>query len=362
MRALAMAGGKTPWGGKGKPKADPGDPAQDQTEPTQAQPEPDAPETEKANEPRNPWHSDADEAAGRRSPRIDDILRQRRTGSGGGGGFPNFPGAIGARGLIPWLAAGGAVLLALAGSVQMLEPGQQGIVTTLGRYNRTISEGFNLTLPWPLEVVRVRGSGGSMVTTLPGTEGETALLTRDGELIEVTADLRWRISDPRAFTAAFADPDAAIARLAQAELRAGVAELPFDDLWNGSRQKEAEDRIADRIDRALGAMRAGVRVEGFAITRASPPASLSASFDKVLAERQKAAKLREDSEEWAQDLIRDTQSEASAFNRVYEQYRLAPDVVRSRMYYQTMERILKNNKRVVIGGVAADGQTQPEVN
>jgi membrane protease subunit HflK len=356
-----MAGGRSPWGGKRKPEAEAGEAGADLADPPEGSDPAGVPESDGAQAdapakagPRNPWLPESAAGDTRRSARIDEILRQRGEGPSGGG-FPGFPGFGNARPMVPWLIAGAALLLALSTSVQVLDQGQQGIVTTLGRYNRTIGPGFSLTLPWPLEAVAVRGKGGSVVTALPGNDGDPGLLTREGELIEVTSDLRWRITDARAFTAAFVQPDAAIAAMAQAELRAGVAELPFDDLWNGSRQKELEHRVAGRLQRKLAAMRAGVSVESLSITRASPPASLSAAFDKVADEREKANKLRLDSEKWAQQLIANSQSEASAFNRVYDQYKLAPEVVRRRMYYQTMERVLKNNQRVIVGGTGASG-------
>ena len=51
---------------------------------------------------------------------------------------------------------------------------------------------------------------------------------------------------------------------------------------------------------------------------------------------------------YAQQLTASAQGEAAAFDKVYEEYRLAPDVTRRRMYYETMERILRNNDKVVV--------------
>ena len=40
--------------------------------------------------------------------------------------------------------------------------------------------------------------------------------------------------------------------------------------------------------------------------------------------------------------------EATAFDKVYEQYRLAPEVTRKRMYYETMERVLKKVDKTIV--------------
>ena len=39
------------------------------------------------------------------------------------------------------------------------------------------------------------------------------------------------------------------------------------------------------------------------------------------------------------------QGDAAAFDKVYEQYKLAPEVTRRRMYYETMERVLRQNRQ-----------------
>ena len=42
------------------------------------------------------------------------------------------------------------------------------------------------------------------------------------------------------------------------------------------------------------------------------------------------------------------QGEATAFDKVYEQYKLAPGVTKRRMYYETMERVLQGVDKTII--------------
>ncbi len=42
------------------------------------------------------------------------------------------------------------------------------------------------------------------------------------------------------------------------------------------------------------------------------------------------------------------QGEAAAFDKVYEQYKLAPEVTRRRMYYETMEAVLSNTDKTIV--------------
>ena len=51
---------------------------------------------------------------------------------------------------------------------------------------------------------------------------------------------------------------------------------------------------------------------------------------------------------YAQQVVARAQGEAESFNKVYEQYRLAPEVTRRRMYYETMERVLSKVDKTVV--------------
>ena len=51
---------------------------------------------------------------------------------------------------------------------------------------------------------------------------------------------------------------------------------------------------------------------------------------------------------YAQQVIAKAQGDAAAFDKVYEQYRLAPGVTRRRMYYDTMEAVLANTDKTIV--------------
>ncbi|MGC6766809.1 hypothetical protein ACP0GL_25735, partial [Escherichia coli] len=42
------------------------------------------------------------------------------------------------------------------------------------------------------------------------------------------------------------------------------------------------------------------------------------------------------------------QGEAAEFDKIYEQYKLAPEVTKRRLYYETMEAVLANTNKTVI--------------
>ena len=66
------------------------------------------------------------------------------------------------------------------------------------------------------------------------------------------------------------------------------------------------------------------------------------------AAQQDAERDRSNARAWAQQLLARAQGDAAAFDKVYEQYKLAPEVTKRRMYYETMERVLRQTDKTVI--------------
>ena len=302
--------------------------------------------------PRNPWLS-PDEASTtpRRSANIEQIFRNL-----GGGGSPQRP-ALSLRWL-PWLGLGLLSGWLVSTSVHVIKQDERALVTTLGRYTETLGPGLHLTLPWPVQTVLVREVGKEVTISLPDKDAETLMPTRDGALIDLTFQLRWRVSDLRQFSTGLADPEAAIRRLADAEMRSAVAELAFDDIISGKGQAELQSRVMSRVQAVLNAWHAGVSVTGVELLRRAPPAKLAANFQKIATARTAAKKLEDDTLAWRGQQLTNTNIEVLDFNQIYAKYQLAPAVTRTKLYYEMMERVLGNNI-VILGGTVGAAPATP---
>jgi len=63
---------------------------------------------------------------------------------------------------------------------------------------------------------------------------------------------------------------------------------------------------------------------------------------------QNADAARNQARGYAQQVLAQAQGEAEAFDKVYQQYRLAPQVTRQRLYYETMERVLSQTDKTIV--------------
>ena len=312
--------------------------------------------------PRNPWLTPEAEPAPRRSASIEDIFRSRRGGGAPGGGLPGggiLPdGSSAGLRWLPWLVAGAFAAWLASTSVHILAQDERALVTTLGRYTETIGPGLHGTLPWPLQSVLRQQTGLEATTLLPEKEAETLMPTSDGELIDVSFQVRWRISDLKQFTFNLPDGEAAIRRLADAEMRAGVAEMPFDALWGGTKQADLQQRVLGRVQKVLDAWHSGVTLSAIEVLRAGPPGRLAETFQKIGTAKEEASKNRERALQWRDQVIKDAGSEAGDFEQAYATYKIAPAVTRRKMYYEMMERVLRNNP-VVVGGTGMPATAPP---
>jgi len=346
--ALAMAGRRSPWGDRGGADDDgAGSGGSDS-----------GGETGEAEPPRSrgnsPWLPPSD--GQRRSPNIHDIFGadRRRGGGGGGGGIPRMPRRPDGKSWLPLIV--GAVVLVWLGlsTVHMVGPKEQGIVTTFGKYSHTIENGISLSLPWPLQTVEVTDVTSIKVYTIPEGEGEKLMLTSDQNLVDLSYLVRWNIKNLKNFRLRLADPEETVREVAEAAMRSSIAEISLDGALSGAGRAQVEQSVRERMQRVLDGYRAGVAVQGVEIKKADPPAKVIGAFQQVTAAQQDAERDRSNARAWAQQLLARAQGDAQAFDKVYEQYRLAPEVTRRRMYYETMERVLSKNDKIVI---EADGVT-----
>lgn len=348
---------QSPWGSGGQapdePPAEPDDPA-----PTAGEPG----EKPRAPGPRNPWlpgSSGTGRPGGdspRRTPGLDDLFRGRPGGGGGfgGGKFPGLPQRPDGRSWLPIIVAGVVAVWLLSTTTHMLGPKEQGIVTTLGKYSRTIQPGVSWTLPWPLENVRVEDVTSIKRDTIPEGEAEKLMLTSDQNLVDISYLVRWNIKDLKLYAFQLADPDSTVKEVAEAAMRASIAEVPLNLAMGGTGRGDIEAAVRLRMQAVLDAYRSGVLIQGVEIKKADPPAKVVDAFQKVTAAQQDAQREQSVAQAWAQQITQRAQGDATAFNKVYEQYKLAPEVTRRRMYYETMERVLSGNDKVI---VAAPGVT-----
>ncbi len=269
--------------------------------------------------------------------------KQRFGGGGGGGGLPGQPSAA----LIKWAVLGILLLWLLLTTFHRIAPGENGVVTRVGRYSHTLEPGVHFTLPAPIDRVQKVDVENIREINLGSASEETLMLTGDQNIIDIAYQVRWNIREPELFMFELAQPEDTIRQVAESAMRQTVANVSLQGAM-GNQRGVIEARVAEEMQQTLDAYRAGVDIQGVAIRQADPPAAVNDAFKEVTAAQQQAESYVNQANAYALQLRQKALGEAGAFDRIYEQYRLAPGVTKRRMYYETMERVLQTVDKTIL--------------
>lgn len=274
---------------------------------------------------------------------LDELFRRGRARFGGGGDFPGRPD----RSLIGWALLALILVWLVFTSVHSISPGQRGVVSRFGRYSSTLGPGVSFTLPSPIDRVKKIDVENIRSIDLGSDSGEDLMLTGDQNLIDLAYSVRWNIRTPELYLFQMAQPDETIREVAESAMRAVVSQVTLNDAM-GDRRAEIEAQAAQNMQRILDSYRSGIQVQGIAIKQADPPDAVNDAFKQVTAAQQDAQTYINNANAYALQLRQKAQGEATAFDKVYEQYKLAPEVTRRRMYYETMEQVLSKVDKTIV--------------
>lgn len=262
---------------------------------------------------------------------------------GGGGGFRGRPD----RSLILWVIVALVCIYLIGTSFHVVAPGERGVVTRFGRYSNTLGPGVGLTLPSPIDRVQKVNVENIRSVDLGSQSSEDLMLTGDQNLIDIAYSVRWNVRTPELYLFQLSQPDETIQQVAESAMRSVIAQVTLQEAM-GDKRGEIETRVTDAMQRVLDGYRAGIDIQGVAIQQADPPAEVNDAFKEVTAAQQDAKSYVNQANAYALQLTAKAQGEAAAFDKVYEQYKLAPEVTRRRMYYETMEQVLSKVDKTVI--------------
>ncbi len=319
---------------------------------------------------------------GNQPPNLEDLIRkgQERMKKV----MPGGP--MSTRGIL--LVALVAVAAWLATGFYTVQPDEQGIVKTFGKFSRQTGPGIAYALPWPIETVEkpqvtrqnsvsvgVRSDGGRS-----SVADESLMLTGDENIIDVDFTVIWIISDARHYLFNVEDVEGTIKAVAESSMRDVVARKNQQRVLTEEREA-IQNEVQELMQKTLDGYGAGVTINEVQLQRVEPPQEVIASFrdvqaavadaekmrnqaetyrnQKVPSAEGQAAQIIQQAEAYQSQTVAEAQGEAQRFLSIYEQYRLAPEVTRERIYLETMERVLGGtNKIIVDDGAGGKGVVQ----
>ena len=309
---------------------------------------------------------------GQQPPDLEEIIRRGqdrlRNTFGGGGGGPSG-GPVINKGMIGLIALAFVVFYAFQAAFTVQED-ERGVVLTFGNPSPQLAEpGLNFIL-WPFQTVEIANINERRINIGGAGRNDSGLmLSGDQNIVDVQFSVLYRVDDPNEFLFSVADPDQMVQQVAESAMREVVGRRPAQDVFRDARVEIAQ-QVREQTQAILNEYGAGVAVNQVAIEEAAPPGPVADAFDEVQraeqdedrfveeanrdsnrllgAARGQAAQIREDAQAYANRVVQEAEGEAQRFISVYEQYRLAPEVTRKRLFLETMEEVLRAADKTIL--------------
>jgi len=243
----------------------------------------------------------------------------------------------------------------LSSGLYAVQPGWQGVVRRFGRVVAQVGPGLHYRIPMVDRLNRVDMQLRQVET------GNALMLTGDTNLIQVRLNLHYTVTDPVAYLFSARKVEDLVAQEAEAAIRQAVAVRSVDDLLSAGRAAILAQALA-QTQALLDAHTVGVRLASLQLLDVTPPPDVAASFRDVASAREdrntyineaeayrnevvptargEAARIVQAARAEAQRKVDVARGEADRFLRQLAAYRTAPGVTRTRLYLETLERVL----------------------
>jgi len=321
------------------------------------------------NKRRDPWQG----GGGNEPPDLERLLQRWREffaklGAGGGGngaGGGSGGGGGGGFGAAPILL--GVVLLAwfALDSANQIDESRRGVVLRFGKFDRIMGPGLNFKWPRPIEEVIVVET-----TRVRSTSDKVKMLTSDENIVIVEFNVQYSVADPVLFAFGVRDPEETLRQAAESAVRQVIGNATMDVILSGERTALAL-RARDQLRQSLDLYGAGVAVSEFNFQNLRPPPEVKEAFDDAITAREdkqrieneanayaskvvpeargQAARVRAEAEGQKAASVADAEGMAKRFTLLVDQYKLAPQVTRKRLYIETMQKVLEGSQKIMVG-------------
>ncbi len=314
---------------------------------------------------KDPWGNRDDQGP----PDLDEAFRKLQNnlsqmfgggGKSGGGSTPSQPlnGRLIGLGLL--IVVGVYFVM----GVYTVDQQERGIVL---RFGKAVDEVILPGLHWnPRFIDQVLIENVTQVRSRPH---DSEMLTEDENIVKVKMTVQYVIDDIKKYKLNVREPDKSLNQATESALRHVVGSTEMHEVLTEGRAGVALD-VKARIQTYMNNYGTGIQVTQVNIDETAPPDAVRAAFDDVIRAREDEVRLRNEADAYANQIVPEargeaqryleeaqaykerviaqSRGEAERFNKLYAEYKRAPEVTRARMYIDTMEAVMSNSTKVMV--------------
>ncbi|MBP5166423.1 MAG: FtsH protease activity modulator HflK [Oscillospiraceae bacterium] len=260
----------------------------------------------------------------------------------------------------------------------------QAVVTTFGKVTGVTEAGVHFNLPFGIQKakkveVNVYQSielgyrtDASAMDGYRTVEDEGRMITGDYNIVNVEFFIEYKVSDPVKYLFSSYEPELILRNLIQSQVRNVVGSTGVDSVLTDGKE-HIQMQVKDLVTDVLSQYDIGLKLVEVKIQDSEPPTSqVTEAFKAVETAKQQAETVVNEATAYQNSMIPAAQASADAliqnaeylkqarineaveqvamFNAMYEQYARDPEITKTRMYYETIAKILPSARLYIDAG------------
>ena len=305
-------------------------------------------------------------------PDLDDIFRKlskklgglgggKGTGSGGGSSSQGPRPQLGGR--VVTIAAAAIVIIWAASGFYTIKEAERGVTLRFGEFHSIVQPGLNWKPTFIDKVIPVN------VEQVRELKTQGAMLTKDENMVKVEMTVQYRVQNPEKYLFSVSNADNSLGQATDSALRYVIGHMTMNDVLTTGRAVVREDTWKALND-IIKPYDMGLEVIDVNFQSARPPEEVKDAFDDAIKAQEDEQRYIREAEAYAREkepiargdaqriveeataykdrVVLDAQGEVERLQRLLPEFKAAPDLLKERLYIQTMEKVMANTPKVML--------------
>ena len=322
--------------------------------------------SDKQNE--NGWGARDNKNQEQSPPDIEEVFNNLLKKLGGGnkkGGSnntsPNMP-SFNLGKILPIAAVIGGIIWGASGFYTIKEA-ERGVTLRFGEFHSIVQPGLNWKPTFIDKVIPVN------VEQVRELKTQGAMLTKDENMVKVEMTVQYRVQNPEKYLFSVSNADNSLGQATDSALRYVIGHMTMNDVLTTGRAVVREDTWKALND-IIKPYDMGLEVIDVNFQSARPPEEVKDAFDDAIKAQEDEQRYIREAEAYAREkepiargdaqriveeataykdrVVLDAQGEVERLQRLLPEFKEAPDLLKERLYIQTMEKVMANTPKVML--------------
>ena len=322
--------------------------------------------SDKQNE--NGWGARDNKNQEQSPPDIEEVFNNLLKKLGGGnkkGGSnntsPNIP-SFNLGKVLPIAAVIGGIIWGASGFYTIKEA-ERGVTLRFGEFHSIVQPGLNWKPTFIDKVIPVN------VEQVRELKTQGAMLTKDENMVKVEMTVQYRVQNPEKYLFSVSNADNSLGQATDSALRYVIGHMTMNDVLTTGRAVVREDTWKALND-IIKPYDMGLEVIDVNFQSARPPEEVKDAFDDAIKAQEDEQRYIREAEAYAREkepiargdaqriveeataykdrVVLDAQGEVERLQRLLPEFKAAPDLLKERLYIQTMEKVMANTPKVML--------------